>query len=130
MRAGLLEQGTVDLLCETGLGERLQREALVHHGIELMLNGVLHRIPLTELTGKSVFIYGQHEVVKDLIKARLEAAGQILFAAEATSIDGLDSNRPRSATRRTARSTNYKRTSSLAAMDFMAPHEPRSLMAS
>src|ERR1051326_8214974 len=61
MRAGLLEQGTADLLCETCLRQRLPREALVHTGIEIMINGVRHRIPLTELTGKRVFIYGQHE---------------------------------------------------------------------
>ena len=74
MRAGLLEQGTVDLLAETGVGDRLKREALVHHGIEIMVNGVRHRIPLSDLTGgKSVFIYSKHEVVKDLINARLGA---------------------------------------------------------
>ncbi|MSQ24418.1 MAG: 4-hydroxybenzoate 3-monooxygenase [Chloroflexi bacterium] len=94
MRAGLLEQGTVDLLCEAGVGDRLRREALVHHGIELMINGTRHRIPLTELTGKSVFIYGQHEVVKDLIEARLNAHGQILFESEAVDINGLDSDLP------------------------------------
>lgn len=95
MRAGLLEQGTVDLLVESGVGERLQREALVHHGIEIMIDGVRHRIPLTELTGgKSVYIYGQHEVVKDLISARLDAGGQLLFEAEATGIQRVDSPRP------------------------------------
>ena len=94
MRAGLLEQGTVDLLCSEGVGDRLTREALVHHGIEVMVNGLRHRIPLTELTGKSVFIYGQHEVVKDLIHARLAAGGQILFETEAVSIERLDAERP------------------------------------
>src|SRR5437867_3141338 len=74
MRAGLLEQGTVDLLTASGLGDRLHREALVHTGLEIMVNGMRHRIPLTELTnGKHVYIYGQHEVVKDLINARLAA---------------------------------------------------------
>src|SRR5207247_7723049 len=96
MRAGLLEQGTVDLLDATGLGERLHREALVHEGIEIMVNGVRHRIPLTELTGgKHVYIYGQHEEVKDLIDARLAADGQVLFEAEAVSIDEIESDHPR-----------------------------------
>jgi p-hydroxybenzoate 3-monooxygenase len=67
VRAGVLEQATVELLTETGLGERLAREGLVHHGIELRWGGVSHRIPLTELTGRSIWIYGQQEVVKDLI---------------------------------------------------------------
>src|SRR5918911_801542 len=71
VRAGLLEQGTVDLLVDTGVGERLQREALAHHGIYLQFGGERRRVPMTDLTGRSVFIYGQQEVVKDLIAARL-----------------------------------------------------------
>jgi p-hydroxybenzoate 3-monooxygenase len=95
MRAGLLEQRTVDLLSASGLGARLEREALVHHGIEIMVNGVRHRIPLTELTGgKSVFIYGQHEVIKDLIAARLAAGGEIWFETEVTTIKDIDSDHP------------------------------------
>src|SRR5688500_12698408 len=74
VRAGVLEQGTVDLLVATGVGERLQREGMVHHGIELRFEGERHRIALTELSGgRSISIYGQQEVVKDLIAARLEA---------------------------------------------------------
>jgi p-hydroxybenzoate 3-monooxygenase len=88
VRAGVLEQGTVDLLIETGVGERLQKEGLVHHGIELRFEGRRHRIPLTELTGgRSITVYGQQEVVKDLIRTRLQAAGQILFEAEAVAVD-------------------------------------------
>src|SRR5215470_6438671 len=69
-RAGLLEQGTVDLLNDLGVGDRLAREGLVHHGLALRFEGVSHRIPLSDLTGgKSVVIYGQTEVVKDLIAA-------------------------------------------------------------
>ena len=68
VRAGVLEQGTVDLLCDTGLGERLKKEGLVHHGIELRFDGRGHRIALSDLTGgRSIWIYGQREVVKDLI---------------------------------------------------------------
>src|SRR5216684_2925369 len=95
VRAGVLEQGTVDLLCATGVGERMQREGLVHHGIELRFAGQGHRIPLTELTGgRSITVYGQQEVVKDLIRLRLAAGGNVVFEAEATSIDDLDSDRP------------------------------------
>jgi p-hydroxybenzoate 3-monooxygenase len=96
VRAGVLEQGTVDLLCETGVGERLMREGLVHHGIQLLFDGQAHRIPLTELTGgRSIMVYGQQEVVKDLIRARLEAGGQIVFEAEAVGVEDLTSDRPK-----------------------------------
>src|SRR5437763_3083927 len=72
VRAGVLEQGTVDLLTQTGVGERLLQEGLIHHGIELRFEGRSHRIDLTELTGgRSITVYGQQEVVKDLIRARL-----------------------------------------------------------
>jgi p-hydroxybenzoate 3-monooxygenase len=92
IRAGVLEQGTVDLLVESGVGERLKREGLVHHGIELRFGGKGHRIDLTELTGgQSITIYAQHEVIKDLIEARLAARGEILFDAEALSLRDIDS---------------------------------------
>ena len=72
LRAGVLEQPTVDLLRQMGLGERMDREALVHHGIEIRFDGRRHRIALTDLTGgRSITIYGQQELVKDLIAARL-----------------------------------------------------------
>ena len=70
VRAGVLEHGTVDLLVESGVGERLQREGLTHHGIELRFGGRGHRIDLTGLTGRSIVVYGQQEVVKDLLRAR------------------------------------------------------------
>ena len=92
IRAGVLEQGTVDLLVKSGVGERLKREGLVHHGIELRFGGIGKRIDLTELTGgKSITIYAQHEVLKDLIEARLAAKGQILFNAEAVSVRDIES---------------------------------------
>jgi p-hydroxybenzoate 3-monooxygenase len=95
VRAGVLEQGTVDLLCETGVGERLQREGLIHRGIELRFEGQRHRIPLSDLTGgRAITVYGQQEVVKDLIAARLAAGGQILFEAGAVSLHGLDTLTP------------------------------------
>src|SRR5262249_35898782 len=86
----------VDLLCETGVGERLMREGLVHHGIQLLFDGQAHRIPLTELTGgRSIMVYGQQEVVKDLIKARLEAGGQIIFEAGVTGVEDLTAGPPK-----------------------------------
>ena len=81
VRAGVLEQGTVELLESSGVGERLRREGLVHGGIELRFAGAGHRIALTDLTGRAITVYGQQEVVKDLIRARLDAGGEILFEA-------------------------------------------------
>ena len=96
VRAGLLEQGTVDLLGELGLADRLHREGLVHHGLELQFAGERHRIALSELTGgNAVTIYGQTEVVKDLIAARLAAGGELLFEAEAVALDDIDSAAPK-----------------------------------
>jgi p-hydroxybenzoate 3-monooxygenase len=94
-RAGLLEQGTVDLLNELGVGDRLAREGLVHHGLALRFEGVSHRIALSDLTGgKTVVIYGQTEVVKDLIAARLAQGRDIRFEAEAFALEGLDTPAP------------------------------------
>jgi p-hydroxybenzoate 3-monooxygenase len=96
IRAGVLEQGTVDLLAEAGLADRLRRECMVHHGILLRFGRRTHRIDLAGLTGgKSVTIYGQHEVLKDLIRARLDAGGDIRFEAEAVSLHDLDGQAPR-----------------------------------
>jgi p-hydroxybenzoate 3-monooxygenase len=87
-RAGMLEQGTVDVLRASGLGERLDREGLTHHGLELRFGGAGHRIPLTELTGgHTVTIYAQTEIVKDVIAARLAAGGRVRFEAEVLSVD-------------------------------------------
>lgn len=96
VRAGVLEQGTVDTLDEAGVGERMRRQGLVHHGIELSFNGRRHRINLRELTGgRAIAVYGQQEVVKDLINARLDAGGQIFFEVEETSIHDLDADAPK-----------------------------------
>jgi p-hydroxybenzoate 3-monooxygenase len=92
IRAGVLEQGTVDLLARSGLDERLRREGLVHHGIELQFDGKRHRIALSDLAGgRAITVYGQQEVVKDLIEARIETGGPLLFEAEALRLEGLDS---------------------------------------
>jgi p-hydroxybenzoate 3-monooxygenase len=95
VRAGLLEQGTVDLLIETGVGERLQRECLTHHGIALRFNRQSHRIDFDALTGgKTVTIYAQQEVIKDLVAARLKAGLPLIFEAEDVSVHGFDGANP------------------------------------
>jgi p-hydroxybenzoate 3-monooxygenase len=91
VRAGVLEQGTVDLLTEMGVGDRLKREGLVHHGVNLRFARRTHRIDFADLTGgKGVTIYSQHELVKDLIAARLKTNGQILFEAESVTISSFE----------------------------------------
>jgi p-hydroxybenzoate 3-monooxygenase len=95
LRAGVLEHGTVDLLKATGVGERMQREGAVHHGIELRFGGRGHRLDLSGLTGgKAITLYAQHEVLKDLIAARLAARGTILFEAQNASLHDLDGSAP------------------------------------
>ena len=95
VRAGVLEQGTVDLLSSMGLGERLKREGIVHHGLELRFEGRAHRIPLSELTGgRAITIYGQQEVVKDLTDARLASGGGLHFEVDDVSVHAMDSKRP------------------------------------
>ncbi|MYC60517.1 MAG: 4-hydroxybenzoate 3-monooxygenase, partial [Gammaproteobacteria bacterium] len=89
VRAGVLEQGTVNLLVEVGMGERLLREGLQHHGIEIRSGTRSHRIDFDELTGgKGITVYGQQEVIKDLIAARLAAQGRLLFEVDEVDIQG------------------------------------------
>lgn len=96
VRAGVLEQGTADLLNELGIGERMAREGAVHHGIELRFDGEGHRIPLFELTnGQSVVLYPQHEVLKDLIAARLAQGGEVLFEVKDVQIFDIATPQPR-----------------------------------
>ena len=91
VRAGVLEQGTVDLLRATGLGTRLDREGMQHEGIELRFEGESHRILLSALTGgRSITIYGQQEVVKDLIEARQAAGGAVHFEIDDVRLVSLD----------------------------------------
>jgi p-hydroxybenzoate 3-monooxygenase len=94
IRAGVLEAGSVDLLNATGLGERMTREGLVHNGIYLRFNGRSHHLDFSELTGKQIMVYGQHEIVKDIIAARLAAGGTILFESSDVSIERFDTAQP------------------------------------
>jgi p-hydroxybenzoate 3-monooxygenase len=87
VRAGVLEQGTADLLVEMGVGERMRREGLVHYGIELRFGGRGHRIDFQDLAhGQSIVIYPQGKVQEDLFDARLAAGGRIYFEAEDTTV--------------------------------------------
>ncbi|MBZ5726588.1 MAG: 4-hydroxybenzoate 3-monooxygenase [Acidobacteriia bacterium] len=96
IRAGVLEQGTVDLLNEAGVGGRMRREGLVHHGIELRFNRRGHRIDMHELTGgRAITVYAQQEVVKDLIDARLQVGGEIFFEAVQAAIQDFEGESPR-----------------------------------
>lgn len=95
VRAGVLEQGTVDLLTEMGVGERMKREGMIHDGVEIRFRGQGHRIDFKTLTGRGITIYAQQEVVKDLIAARLEAKGEIFFDAEQVSVHDFDSAHPK-----------------------------------
>src|SRR5260370_33954737 len=95
IRAGVLEQGTVDLLTEMGLDERMKREGAVHHGIELRFDGEGHRIPLSELTNeRAITVYPQHEVLKDLIAARLNQGGPLLFTVNDVQVSDVSSSQP------------------------------------
>ncbi|HXA76020.1 MAG TPA: 4-hydroxybenzoate 3-monooxygenase [Candidatus Acidoferrales bacterium] len=91
VRAGVLEQGTADLLAETGVGARLKREGLIHHGIELRFGGHGHRIDFQDLAGgRGVIIYPQNKVVADLFDARQAAGGQVFVEAEDVSVHDFD----------------------------------------
>ena len=96
IRAGVLEQGTVDLLEDLGVGERMRREGMLHEGVILRFGGRSHRIHLSELTGgRAIMVYAQHEVIRDLVKARLERGGPILFDVRDVSLLDLDTERPK-----------------------------------
>ena len=94
VRAGVLEHPTVQLLCDTGVGGRLQREGLQHRGICLRFDRADHHLDFVALTGRSITVYGQQEVVKDLIAARLAAGGPILFEVGNVRLGGLDTDEP------------------------------------
>jgi p-hydroxybenzoate 3-monooxygenase len=95
VRAGVLEQWAADLLIETGVGERLQREAMRHDGIFLCFDGALHHVDFRKLVGKGIAIYGQQEIVKDLIARRLADGTEILFEVEDVRLHGFDGAKPR-----------------------------------
>ena len=95
IRAGVIEQRNADLLRELGVGARLDSEGIVHDGVQLQFDGQRHRVPLRELTGRSIVIYGQTEIVKDLIAARHNRGLPLLFEVDDVIVEGVDTNRPR-----------------------------------
>ena len=95
IRAGVMEHDVAALLDRAGVGARMRREGLVHEGINIRFADRTHRIDFRDLVGRTVMVYGQQEVVKDLIEARIAAGGALLFEAEATALADLDGERPR-----------------------------------
>ena len=94
IRAGVLEQTTVDLLQQAGVAGRMQQEGLPHDGVELCFGGQRHRIDLLGLTGKRVMVYGQTEVTRDLMDARSESGEPIVYDADEVTVEGFDSQQP------------------------------------
>src|SRR5215469_4565473 len=94
VRAGVLEHTSVEMLRDAGVGERLDRESLRHGGIDLGLNGVRHNISFLELTGKCVTVYGQQEVVKDLIARRIADGGDLRFECGDVTLHDIDGPQP------------------------------------
>ena len=95
VRAGLIEQGTVDLIEQAGVGARMRRDGLVHEGVEISHGGERLRIDFRALTGKSVTIYGQTEITRDLMEGRAAVGAPTLYEAENVSLHDIDSDRPR-----------------------------------
>ena len=95
IRAGVLEQGTVDLLDEVGIAERLHHDGLIHHGIELAFGGKRHRIDMTKATGKVVTVYGQTEVTRDLMDARAKTGQKTIYDAGDVSLHDFEGDHPR-----------------------------------
>jgi p-hydroxybenzoate 3-monooxygenase len=95
IRAGLIEHWAADLLTEAGVGARMQHEGMLHWGINIGINGALHRIDFEDLINKRVTIYGQQEVVKDLVERRLSDGGTLLFEVDGVTVHDLKSQRPK-----------------------------------
>jgi len=95
IRAGIIEQGTIDLLDEIGAGARMHLEGLEHEGVQMCVDGVRHRIPLKDLTGKIVMVYGQTEITKDLMDGRAAAGAPTLYAAHDVTLHDIFGDAPR-----------------------------------
>jgi p-hydroxybenzoate 3-monooxygenase len=95
IRAGILEQHTVDTLTQAGVGDRLQREGLEHSGIYLQYPGVRHKLDFPSLCGRTVWVYGQTEVTKDLIKTQLDGGPPLLFEVSDVTPEDVDGESPR-----------------------------------
>jgi p-hydroxybenzoate 3-monooxygenase len=95
IRAGVIEQAAVDLLDEAGVGDRMHREGLVHDGTQICVDGVRHRIDFKELTGRTVLVYGQTEITKDLMDGRAAAGAPTVYAARDVALHDILADRPR-----------------------------------
>lgn len=95
IRAGVVEKGTADMLDEAGVGQRMHSEGLIHDGIELAFGGARHRINFRDLIGKSVIVYGQTEITRDLMQGRAAAGAQTIYEAEDVSLHDIDGSRPK-----------------------------------
>ncbi|MGO4571604.1 4-hydroxybenzoate 3-monooxygenase [Microvirga sp. 2TAF3] len=95
IRAGVLEQGTVELLDKAGAGERMRAKGLVHDGVEFCFDGDRHRFNFRELIGRTVMVYGQTEVTHDLMNARDASGAKTIYEAEGVSLHGFDSDSPK-----------------------------------
>ncbi len=95
VRAGVVEKGTVDMLDEAGVGARLHREGLVHDGTEIAFDGKRHRIDFAELTGKTVVVYGQTEITRDLMDGRAATGGKTIYEAADVSLHDFDGSSPK-----------------------------------
>jgi p-hydroxybenzoate 3-monooxygenase len=94
VRAGVLEQGTVEMMTAMGVGERLKREGLIHQGVEFCFQNQRRRVDFFEMAGRTITVYAQHEVIKDLVAARISTGRPLLFEAEGVAIEQIDSSRP------------------------------------
>ena len=94
VRAGVIEQVTIDLLDEAGAGGRMHADGLVHEGVQICVDGVRHRISFKEMTGKAVMVYGQTEITKDLMDGRAAAGARTIYAAYDVGLHGIFSDKP------------------------------------
>jgi len=94
VRAGVIEQVTIDLLDEAGVGARMHEDGLVHEGVQICVDGVRHRISFAELTGKAVMVYGQTEITKDLMDGRAAAGAPTIYAAYDVHLHGIFGDKP------------------------------------
>jgi p-hydroxybenzoate 3-monooxygenase len=95
VRAGVIEQVTIDLLDEAGVGTRMHADGLVHEGVQICVDGVRHRISFKEMTGKTVMVYGQTEITKDLMDGRAAAGAPTVYAAQDVALHDVFTDKPR-----------------------------------
>jgi p-hydroxybenzoate 3-monooxygenase len=95
VRAGVIEQVTIDLLDEAGVGARMHADGLVHEGVQICVDGVRHRISFKEMTGETVMVYGQTEITKDLMDGRLAAGAPTVYAAQDVALHDIFTDKPR-----------------------------------